>query len=69
MIGHPLPMMGSRNLYEYLTNEIEQEVGGKWDFEFDPVKAAHKMLKHIDKKRKTLKLKTMIYEQAYISDN
>ena len=69
MIGHPLPMMGSKNLYKYLTEEIEQEVGGKWDFELDPIEAAHKMLKHIDKKRKALKLKTMIYEQAYISDN
>jgi carbon-monoxide dehydrogenase catalytic subunit len=65
MIGHPLPMMGSKNLYNYLTDEIEQEVGGKWAFEIDPVNAAQKMINHIDKKRKDLKLKPMMYEQAY----
>ena len=65
MIGHPLPIMGSKNLYKYLTEEIEDEVGGKWAFERDPVEAAHKMLRHIDKKRKALKLKPMMYEQAF----
>jgi carbon-monoxide dehydrogenase catalytic subunit len=64
MIGHPLPMTGSRNLYKYLTDEIEQEVGGKWDFELDPIVAAHKMIQHIDKKRQALKLKPMMYDQA-----
>ncbi len=64
-IGHPLPMMGSRNLHTYLTEGIEQEVGGKWAFELDPVEAAHKMLRHIDSKRRALKLKPLIYEQAF----
>jgi carbon-monoxide dehydrogenase catalytic subunit len=64
VIGHPLPMMGSKNMYKYLTEEIEKEVGGKWGFELDPVKAAHMMLRHIDKKRKALKLKPMMYKQA-----
>ncbi len=68
MIGHPLPMMGSKNLYKYLTDEIEEEVGGNWAFELDPVEAAHKMLRHIDKKRKALKLKPMLYEQAFKSE-
>jgi carbon-monoxide dehydrogenase catalytic subunit len=66
MIGHPLPMMGSKNLYNYLTDEIEQEVGGKWAFEEDPEEAARKMIMHIDKKRKALKLKPMIYEQEFV---
>jgi len=65
MIGHPLPMMGSANLYKYLTEEVESETGGKWAFEKDPVKAAHMMLDHIDKKRKALKLKPVMYEQGY----
>ena len=65
MIGHPLPMMGSKNLHKYLTDEIEQEVGGKWAFEKDPVKAAHLMIRHIDGKRKALKLKPLMYEQAF----
>ena len=64
VIGHPLPMMGSENLYKYLTDEVEQETGGKWDFIEDPVEAAHKMLRHIDGKRKALKLKPVMYEQA-----
>jgi carbon-monoxide dehydrogenase catalytic subunit len=63
VIGHPLPMMGSENLHKYLTDEIEQEVGGKWVFEPDAVEAAHKMIRHIDKKRKALKLKPPMYEQ------
>lgn len=65
IIGHPLPVMGSKNVYNYITEEIEEEVGGKWAFELDPVEAAHKMLRHIDRKRKALKLKPMMYEQAF----
>jgi carbon-monoxide dehydrogenase catalytic subunit len=64
MIGKPLPMMGSKKLHDYLTDEIEKETGGKWAFEEDPIEAAHKMIRHIDEKRKALKLKPMIYEQA-----
>ena len=65
MINHPLPVTGSKNLYEYLTKGIEEDVGGKWAFENDPIEAAHKMIRHIDKKRKALKLKPMMYEQAF----
>jgi carbon-monoxide dehydrogenase catalytic subunit len=65
MIGRPLHITGSKNLFRYLTEEIEQETGGKWAFEPDPVEAAHKMLVHIDKKRKALKLKPMLYDQAF----
>jgi carbon-monoxide dehydrogenase catalytic subunit len=64
MIDKPLPIMGSKNVYKYLTEEIEQETGGKWAFEEDPIKAAHMMINHIDKKRAALKLKPMMYEQA-----
>ena len=65
VIGHPLPMMGSQNLHRYLTEGIEAEVGGKWAFELDPIEAAHKMLRHIDSKRKALKLKPAMYEQPF----
>jgi len=64
-IGHPLPMMGSARLHKYLTDEIEAEVGGKWCFELDPVKAAREMITHIDKKRAALKLKPLMYQQAF----
>lgn len=64
MICKPLPVEGSANVYDYLTGDIEQETGGKWAFEEDPIKAAHKMIRHIDQKRKALKLKPLLYEQA-----
>ncbi|MBN1797550.1 MAG: anaerobic carbon-monoxide dehydrogenase catalytic subunit [Spirochaetales bacterium] len=63
VLGKPLPVMGSKNLHTYLTEEIEAEIGGKWEFEEDPVLAARKMITHIDKKRKALKLKPCMYEQ------
>jgi carbon-monoxide dehydrogenase catalytic subunit len=65
VIGRPLPVVGAPALHKYLTEEIEQETGGKWVFEMDPVETAHKMLSHIDRKRKALKLKPMIYPQAF----
>ena len=46
------------------SEEIEEETGGKWGFVLDPIEAAHSMIRHIDKKRKALKLKPMLYEQA-----
>lgn len=67
LIDHPLPMMGSKNLHKYLTEEIEAETGGKWAFELDPIKGAHMMIEHIDKKRQALKLKPMMYEQSFKS--
>jgi carbon-monoxide dehydrogenase catalytic subunit len=65
VIGKPLPMMGAPKLYKYLTEEIEAETGGKWVFEENSVEAAHKMLRHIDRKRKALKLKPMMYPQPF----
>jgi len=54
VIAEPLPILGSENLTRYLTEEIEKEVGGKWAFERDPVKAAGMMIEHIEKKRDAL---------------
>ncbi len=34
--------------------DMEEMYGGKWAFEPDPLKAAHLMIEHIDKKRKAL---------------
>lgn len=65
VIATPLPVLGSDKLTKYLTDEMENEIGGKWAFEPDHIKAAHLMIRHIDKKRKALKLKPMMYEQAY----
>lgn len=65
VFGTPLRVTGSPQVTKYITAEIEDIVGGKWAFEEDPIKAAHLMLDHIDKKRKTLKLEPMKYPQAY----
>jgi len=60
-LGMPLPVLGSENLTRLVTEELEGTVGGKFAFEPDPVKAAHLMIDHIDKKRAALKLKEMMY--------
>jgi carbon-monoxide dehydrogenase catalytic subunit len=54
VIAEPLPIIGAPNLTRYLTDEIEKDVGGKWAFERDPIKAAHMMIEHIESKRDAL---------------
>ncbi len=54
VIAEPLPVLGAPNLTRYLTDEIEKDVGGKWAFERDPIKAAHLMIEHIESKRDAL---------------
>ncbi len=54
VIAEPLPIQGAKNLTQYLTSEIEKDVGGKWAFERDPIKAAGMMLEHIESKRDAL---------------
>jgi carbon-monoxide dehydrogenase catalytic subunit len=54
VIAEPLPVLGAPNLTRYLTDEIEKDVGGKWAFERDPIKAAHLIIEHIESKRDAL---------------
>jgi carbon-monoxide dehydrogenase catalytic subunit len=61
IFGTPHPVTGSENLTNYITNDLENIVGGKFAFEVDPIKAAHMMIEHIDKKRAALKLKPVMY--------
>ena len=65
VIATPLPVLGSSKLTKYLTEDMEDEIGGKWAFEADPTKAAHLMIRHIDKKRAALKLRPMMYEHPF----
>jgi len=58
VFGGSFPTLGAKKLTEYLFNGIEKEVGGKWAFESDPIKAAHLMISHIDAKRKALGIDT-----------
>jgi len=54
VFGVTWPTEGSKEVTEYLFKEMEEVLGGMWDFEPDPIQAAHKMIEHIDKKRKAL---------------
>ena len=54
VFGTNWPTLGSKELTNYLFNEMEEMYGGKWAFEPDPIKAAHLMIEHIDKKRHAL---------------
>jgi len=61
VFGGAQPVLGSKNVTNYICNELEDIVGGKFAFEEDPIKAAHLMIAHIDKKREALKLKPRMY--------
>ncbi|MEE9583673.1 MAG: hypothetical protein V3W01_03320, partial [Dehalococcoidales bacterium] len=54
IFGVTWPTTGSKELTEYLFKDFEKLYGGMWGFEPDPIKAAHLMIAHIDKKRKAL---------------
>ena len=54
LFGTTFPTTGSKILTDYLFKGLEEEWGGMWDFEKDPVEMARKMIAHIDKKRKAL---------------
>jgi len=54
LFGVNWPTTGSEILTDYLFKGIEEELGGKWDFEADPEMMAKKMIAHIDLKRKAL---------------
>ncbi|HUT54277.1 MAG TPA: anaerobic carbon-monoxide dehydrogenase catalytic subunit [bacterium] len=54
VFGTTFPIMGSEKMVKHLFEEMEGTLGGKWDFEPDPIKHAQKMIAHIDKKRKAL---------------
>jgi carbon-monoxide dehydrogenase catalytic subunit len=54
VFGVTLPVSGAPVFRDYIFNEFEKLYGGMWDLEVDPIKHAHKMIAHIDKKRKEL---------------
>ncbi len=54
VFGVTLPTSGAPVFHNYLSKELEKIYGGKWDLETDPIKHAHLMIAHIDKKRKEL---------------
>ncbi len=54
VLGVNWPTLGSKKVTDFLFKDFEEMYGGMWAFEIDPVKAAHLMIDHIDKKRKAL---------------
>jgi carbon-monoxide dehydrogenase catalytic subunit len=54
VFGVTWPTEGSKEVTDYLFKDMEGMYGGMWDFEPDPIRAAQKMIAHIDKKRKAL---------------
>jgi carbon-monoxide dehydrogenase catalytic subunit len=54
VFGYHMPLDGAPVFKDHLYNELEGIYGGKWDCEPDPIKHAHKIIAHIDKKRKAL---------------
>jgi carbon-monoxide dehydrogenase catalytic subunit len=54
VFGGVLPVNGAPVFQDYLFNKLEGIYGGKWDMVDDPYEHAHKMIAHIDKKRKEL---------------
>ena len=54
IFGATWPTTGSKEFTDYLFKDMETTLGGKWDFERDPIKMARMMIDHIDKKRKAL---------------
>ena len=56
VLGTNLPVLGSKEVMDFICGDIENIFGGRFEFEPDPVKAAQLMIAHIDKKREALKL-------------
>ncbi|RJQ63000.1 MAG: anaerobic carbon-monoxide dehydrogenase catalytic subunit [Desulfobacteraceae bacterium] len=54
VFGLHLPVTGAPVFQKYLFEEMEKIYGGMWDCEPDPIRHAHKMIAHIDKKRQQL---------------
>jgi carbon-monoxide dehydrogenase catalytic subunit len=48
------PFTGSETVRNYLFEGIQEDLGGRWATESDPVKAAEMMLEHIENKRDAL---------------
>jgi carbon-monoxide dehydrogenase catalytic subunit len=68
VFGVTFPTLGAPRLTKYLFDGIATQLGGKWDFEVDPIEAANKMIRHIDERRAALGLdkerERVLYDMA-----
>lgn len=67
LFGTPMPVLGSDNLTQFLTKNLFDVVGAGWGFESDPVKGAHIIIDHVNKKREKLKLRPMLHPPIVIN--
>jgi carbon-monoxide dehydrogenase catalytic subunit len=65
VIGQSLPVEGSPAVVDLLTKGFEKRFGATWAFEPDPIKAAHLMIDHIDRKRAELGLPPPMHDVPY----
>jgi len=61
VLSPSFPVLGAPETTKMVQEEMEKMVGAKFDFEDDPVKGAQLMIKHINEKRKALKLAPVMY--------
>jgi carbon-monoxide dehydrogenase catalytic subunit len=54
VFGVNWPTLGNKEVTDHLFKNFEEQYGGMWAYEPDPIAAAHLMIEHIDKKRKAL---------------
>ena len=59
------PYLGSEKVRDYLLGGIEEDFGGRWAVESDPVKAADLILAHIEKKRNALGINKEVERKLY----
>jgi carbon-monoxide dehydrogenase catalytic subunit len=68
VFGTSFPTLGAPGTTDLLFNKLEKIIGGKWDFDPDPMVQARKMIDHIDLKRKALGLdkgkERVLYDMA-----
>ncbi len=64
-----LPVLGSKNVSDYLLNGIEKDLGGKWILESDPIKAADIIIGLIEKKRDALGINDDTERKLYGMDD
>jgi carbon-monoxide dehydrogenase catalytic subunit len=65
VLGSPFPVLGGRETTKFLTEDMEAMFGAKFAFEPDPIKAAHLMIDHINRKREALKLRPVMYGKKH----
>jgi carbon-monoxide dehydrogenase catalytic subunit len=65
VVNPPLQVEGSQLVMDLLTRTFEKHFGATWAFEADPIKAAHLMIDHIDRKRADLGLPPPMYDVPY----